>query len=476
MIRSFIAAALIALSLVPGVSQAARVNWTPAQLDTLATAFSNGISSTYRVTPYPFTFLDTSECFEPGFTCGFSNPDSPYAFPQVNGVGALQMARTDAFVLIMETPPSMRYFALSPYVYTRYYPSTNAHVTQSGFVKVFESLADSINMDGIGTTGSATPGVNVNTRLTAVVMTADANTWKQVSGQFAKLGFPTTAVNLLAMPVNAASLTMGTATTSDTYQMLLRMAYPARSSQLNDYIARAPFRFFQLTAISQRNLNALPTAVSKTPGQGFSEPSELTSARDDLAQQLADQYGNGYNVTELTTVDKQTTNYVCIQTASFCAGDNSDAVYTDAISQWIPGGIVNGVPEDKLLVVGVNHVVTGKAIYVNYAVEEDVHEVGVTAVADTWLKGTALKVAGITDTSDPRYADYSQLYAFTVGYDCSGEIACMTIPQPTDTQIGVTIGDPIDVTGRYYVDPVTKTRPSVNEIIDHRVFLLQKKL
>jgi hypothetical protein len=195
-----------------------------------------------------------------------------------------------------------------------------------------------------------------------------------------------------------------------------------------------------------------------------------------LVQQLTAQYGSNYTVTELASVDKQTTNYVCIQSASFCAGDNSDALYTDGISQWVPGDPINGIPEDKLLVVGVNHVLTGKAIYVNYAVEEDVHEVGVAAVADNWLQTTALKMARITSSSDPRYATYSQLYSFTVGYDCKGEIACMTIPQPTATQIGVSVGDPIDVTGRYYVDPMTHTRPSISEIIDHRVFLLQKKL
>lgn len=469
-------AVFVTLSFLVGSARATAMAWTPAQLDSLAQSFASGIASTYTVTSYPFSFLDTSECFQPDFTCGFSNPDSPYAFPQVNGVGAMTMMRTDAFVLIMETPPPMRYFALTPYVYTRYYAPNSVRVTQTGFVKVFESLADSVNMDRIGTTGSTTPGVNVNTKLSVIVMTADANTWKQVSAQFTKLGYPSSAINLLTLPVTAASLTMGTTSTSDTYQMLLRMAYPALSSQLSDYIARAPFRFYQLSALTPRNLNALPTAVSRVPGQGTVEPASLATSRDQLVEQLVAQYGAAYTVTELSVVDKQTTNYVCIQTASFCAGDNSDAIYTDGISQWVPGGLVNGVPEDKLLVVGVNHVMTGKAVYVNFAVEEDVHEVGVTAVADPWLQGTALEMAGINTSSDPRYDDYSQLYAFTVGYDCSGEIACMTIPLPTATQIGVSVGDPIDITGRYYVDPVTFTRPSIKEIVDNRVFLLQKKL
>ncbi|HSB02558.1 MAG TPA: hypothetical protein VLE49_18045, partial [Anaerolineales bacterium] len=90
--------------------------------------------------------------------------------------------------------------------------------------------------------------------------------------------------------------------------------------------------------------------------------------------------------------------------------------------------------------------------------------------------GSALTMAGITSTADPRYATYSELYAFTVSYDCTGEPVCFTIPQPTaDNAVGIPFGDPIDTTARYYVDPATKTRPSSDEVIFHRVFVLKKR-
>jgi hypothetical protein len=56
-------------------------SWTASQLDTLTQAFQTAVAPSYRVQEYPFQFLDTSTCFESGSTCGFSNPDGPYAFP-----------------------------------------------------------------------------------------------------------------------------------------------------------------------------------------------------------------------------------------------------------------------------------------------------------------------------------------------------------------------------------------------------------
>ncbi len=448
--------------------------WTVSQLDTLTQSFQTAISANYKVQVYPFQFLDTSTCFDPGNTCGFSNPDGPYAFPTIPGRGTAKMLKTDALVLIMETPPSMRYFGVTPYLYMRYYSTPT--VTHPGYVKVFESLSDSVNMTEIGTTGSATPGSNVFTQLSVVVMTADSNTFKQVRAQLVNLGFPASAINLLAMPINDVPLKMGTSNSADLFTMLLRTAYPADPVQMSDYIARAPFRFMQLSAIKSRNLNALPAPINKIPGTGVSEAPALATARDQLVTQLVTQYGSAYSITEVNAFDRQTNNYVCIQSASMCSGDNSDAIYGHELDHWIPGNKVNGIPEDKLLIVGVNHVLARKAVYVSYAVVEDLHQVGVAAVSDTWLQNTALTMAGITTSNDPRYATYSSLYAFTIGYDCNGELVCLTIPQPTATQMGVAIGDNIDVTGRTYVELVTGTRPSTSEVIGSRVFLLQRKL
>ena len=51
------------------------------------------------------------------------------------------------------------------------------------------------------------------------------------------------------------------------------------------------------------------------------------------------------------------------------------------------------------------------------------------------------------DPSDPRYALYSQLYALTISYDCTGEPVCLTIPQPTTANpVGVPFGTNMKIT------------------------------
>jgi hypothetical protein len=85
-------------------------------------------------------------------------------------------------------------------------------------------------------------------------------------------------------------------------------------------------------------------------------------------------------------------------------------------------------------------------------------------------------MAGITDPNDPRYATYSQLYAFTVSYDCGNEPDCQVIPEPTTANpAGVAFGKEINLTSRYYVDPATGTRPKLTEVLRHRVLVLKKK-
>ncbi len=453
-------------------SSTALAAWNVSNLSALTQAFTSGISSQYGVTAYQWNFLDPANCFTPGVVCFFSNPDGPYGYPFVGsnlGLGT-RMTSSDALVMIMETPPPMTYFGITPYLYTRYYSSLPGRPGQSGTVQVFESLTDSINMDTIKTAGSGVAGQNVFTQLSVVVMTADRTTYNQIVKQLVALGFPSSAINLLAMPLNAVPLHMGTGLLADTYTMLIRLAYPNDTAQMKDYINRIPIAFLQLTPTGRHSSVVLPTPVSRVPGDGVNESSSLQTARDQLVQQLLASYGNSYSITETTQLLTQTNNYHCIQVGILCNVDNSDALYTHEVTGLVPSSL-----QDKILVVGVNHVDTGKATYVSHSVTNDLYHVGVMGINNVQLQGTALIMGGVSGPSDPRYSTYSDLYAFTVSYDCSNEPVCFTIPQPTATSpVGIPFGTPIDTTTRYYVDPATDTRPSSNEVIFHRVFVLKK--
>jgi hypothetical protein len=449
--------------------------WTPADLDTLTGDFTAGMSKSYSATLYPWQFLN---CTDSKPDCFGTNPDSPYGAPNFGPNGTSSSAATthlkttDALVLIMETPPAMRYFGVTSYLFTRYYPN---HIPPNpatpGFVPVFESLNDTVNLDVIGTTGSPQAGASPFTQLSVLVFTADSVTQQDIVKELGALGFPNSAVNLVNLPINAVPLNMGTAPTSDTYSMLLRMAYPNDPAQMQDYINRAPLRVVYLSALQARRVSPVSAPSYRVPGSSPAESADLTQARDALVLQLRARFGTDYAISELPVPQLQTDNYVCISKALPCNGDNSDAIYSKDVHAFVPTS-----PQDRILVVGVNHVSQGKATYLSHSLVADANHMGVLGVSDTWLTGTGLTMGGVSGPSDPRYATYSQLYAFTMSYDCQSDATCITIPQPSSSQPeGIPYGNAIDVTGRVYLDPQTKTRPSTHDIINHRVFILHRK-
>jgi hypothetical protein len=468
-LRSSGAGLLAALCLWPGAGFAA---WTPADLDSLTQNFLARAASAFRATSYPVRFLDPARCFNEGVNCFGANPQGMYGYPAFDGnlVPTTKLKATDALVLIMETPPPMRYFGVTPYLMTRFYASLPNNPSQSGFVPVFESLTDSINDRNVATAGSPTPGQVPFSQLSVFVMTADATTYAKVVNQFKALGFPVTAINLLAMPIDVVPLNMGSSPTSDKYTVLIRAAYPDSDAALADYMRRLPVRTLRLTPLSARAVSPLPPPTSKVPGSGTLESAELAQARDQLANQLVSAYSAGHAVTEKKVVLLQTQNYWCIDLGASCNGDNPDGLYAVDMRSFVPKSRA-----DKILIVGIDHVSTGKATYVSHAADNDANDTGVVAADNVWLHGSALVMGNVNGPGDPRYALYSQLYAFTMSYDCTGERVCVQIPEPTPANpVGIVFGDPFSVGARYYVDPATNTRPAIGEVIPHRVFKMLK--
>jgi len=458
---------------VMGIAGPASASWNASQLNQLVNGFETGVAPKYAVTSYPFEFFSLASCYQPGVQCPFLNPDGPYGQPQINDSlqYATQMGSTEALVMIMETPPPMLYYGVTPYIYTRYYSQLpGAPTGTSGTRELLESLDDTLDMVDLKTTGSSTPGVNSFSQLTAIIMTADKTTYTELAQVFTTLHFG--AVNQLDLPYKGVPLKMGTTGPQyDTYTVEMRLAYPTDATAMQNYINAPPIAFLRLTPLATRSISALPAPTYKVPGDGASEEPALQTARDALVSQLLTHYGSQYTAAEQTLKITQTQNYVCVTKAINCNGDNSDAIYSHDDDNWVPKTL-----QDKLLIVGVNHVDTGKATYISHSILNETHQAGVEAVNQEWLAGSALKMAGITSTSDPRYATYSQLYAFTAAYDCTGEPVCLVIPQPTSTNpVGITFGDTIGESFRDYVEPDTKTRPAVSELIMHRVFTLTKK-
>lgn len=453
-------------------SVCAAATWTPADLDRLTQDFVTRISSSFQATAHPFRFLNPADCFANGTSCFGSNPDSQYGYPAFDtDRWSTTLKATETLVLIMETPPPMRYFGITAYIYSRFYASLPSDPGQSGVVPVFESLLDTINSRDVATAGSPTPGQVPFSQISVFVVTADATTYDKVVKHFTAIGFPRSAINLLTMPIDDVPLRMGSTPKSDRYAVLMRTAYAESDALMSDYMRRAPVRTLKLTPLTARRVSPLPSPTNTVPGSGFAESADLGRARDELASQLVSAYSSAYLASESRVVMAQTRNYWCVEHGLPCNGDNPDALYGADARGFVPASRF-----DKFLIVGVDHARTGKAAYVSHAAMNDANDAGVVAVDDVRLRGSALVMGGVGGSGDPRYALYSQLYAFTLSYDCTGERVCVQIPEPTSSDpIGIAFGNPFSVAARYYLDPATNTRPSLDEVIPHRVFILRKR-
>jgi hypothetical protein len=480
---SYFAATPVAQSFV--ITTPSDSKWIVENRSQLTQSFSTAMASTFTVTKYPFFFqLDCAAVVN----CYDANPAGPEAVPNFSANPNVPqqnsdwLLSTDALVLVVETPPTMTYFGITPYLFDQYYStkiSTNPTGTP-GTVTVFESLTDTANLDVVGTTGSTTPGTNVFTQLAVFVITGDSNTYNDIEKEFVALGFPASAINLMTLPISAVPLKMGTATADDTFTVLLRTAYAANQNLLNNYTTRTPIDLLLLQPIKARTLVALPAPTYRVPGDGHNESATLGTAQKQLVTTLLSKFSANYTYTSAKPTIVQTNNYLYSKDALDSNGDNPDALYTQDVgftSSYIPG------PNDLLLVVGVNHDAyypgtttpgTGTTTYFSNSVVNPSGNQEVLGLPDSWMAGSAIAMAGITSKS-PLYATYQSLYAYTVGYNCAGQVWCATIPQPGGGNAGVPLGDPMRFVGRLYLDPLTKTRPEASEILFEDVYILKHK-
>jgi hypothetical protein len=221
--------AALALSLTGTHSSLAQSQpWTPADLPTLTQDFVAGMSTNFKVSQYPWTFLTAAECLESGQkNCVGANPDSPYGYPQFGpSTNQVQLKTTDAIVLLMETPPPMAYYGITTYMIDHYYPSYPTHPGTPGTLQVLESLNDTVNMNVVATAGSTTPGQAPFSQLSVFVITADSVTSALIQREFQALGYPSTAINKITLPYSLVPLSMGLGPDADTYSVFARVAYP----------------------------------------------------------------------------------------------------------------------------------------------------------------------------------------------------------------------------------------------------------
>lgn len=409
-------------------------------------------------------YVNIADCYVGRANCFGNNPSSDYGaptLPTANGPSpVVQLNANEALVIFLKTPPPMRYFGFTQYLFSRpgrTYP-------------LFASVSDSLNLKEFSSLQSSTPGQNVFDQYAVIVWTADLNTFNSVVATLGKQGIPSGRVNFIPAPINLP-LFMGAGAQYDTFNLLMRTAIPDDQAKLSAYLQSKPFYVVKTGPTTSTPVNAAPTIGYPSETSGIVEDSSLRAAQRRLVDDIKAHYAAQFAFTDVKIGLTKMTGWDCIKRNVTCNADTYDALYSRSATVQVAR------TNDIVIVAGVNHQKTNKALYVNQTIADAARSTGIVAIDDGVLTTeSALYHAGVTSPGDRRVQSYQNLYAYAISYDCTGLQFCLQIPPPTpDNPVGLTPGSPFVIAGRSYVEPHTLVRPSLQEIVIHKALFGSRK-
>ena len=150
----------------------------------------------------------------------------------------------------------------------------------------------------------------------------------------------------------------------------------------------------------------------------------------------------------------------CLRDVTPCLGDNADTTYSAGpleISTDSEGNLQVGARDDMTLgaeetfvVFGVNHAAANKALYSNFGLYTAGQRIGVAAVTNDQLAGSAQSYL-------PEDPNASQLFAYEIRRDCGDRPYCMTLPE---TFPGAPLSQALFFIFRAYLNPGLTVSPA----------------
>jgi hypothetical protein len=307
------------------------------------------------------------------------------------------LRQDEALVFVGRTPPECRYFSYDYFLMERTYGNETRWI--------FANLVDTINNLNINTEGTPNglPG-NPYNQTTIIITTADKGVDQRIQAAALSAGYSGDIINSQVIP--SAMVKMGIENTSDTFGVFIRPSLFADQKAGDAYIANKPAKVFRITPNESSKLDPYNMPVIKARGTGKTE-FDLMPDLEQLREAILNRYSS-LNAIELPTSQGVPVGSDAIQRGIDALGPTNDACYlwtSDRIAD-LPtppfpnlalyyGSLQNppltlGNDSNEFIIVyGVNHVATGKAIYGNFVPYGADAFNGVGMVTDAEFNGTA---------------------------------------------------------------------------------------
>ena len=296
-IRPMRGAALLALRW--SVLGSGPVRALDATVQAMGDRFVASVPSDWRAERGVWSYLDVEACFTAGTTCYGSNPSSPYGFPDFGTGMDFRIGPNEAVVLFMRTPPELRYYAFTQYLFAR---------ATSSKPFLFASMSDSLNNHRIRTLGSSAPGTDLYDQYAVLVWTADMNTLAGVTALLSRQRIGESEVNFVPMPIGLP-LFMGHGEADDTFTLLMRTALPTVQSQLDVYMAEKPFYVVRVGPNASRPVSPAPIIGFAEEVTGFTEKASLANALVSLVADIKRNYAGRFKFRDQHPAGTTTTRF-----------------------------------------------------------------------------------------------------------------------------------------------------------------------
>lgn len=413
-------------------------------------------------------------------------PANPYFSP----VGwTFKLQEDEAIVLIGTLPPECRYFSFVNYVFASEMLEGKDYSREKGFFQIpapeevgnyhpiFGSISTPINNFNISS--AATPnhveGVPYGSEY-VMIITGDKVTNEQVLDALARAGYGKDIVN--ENPLPAQALSMGLEKGKDTFTVLGRLSQCTSQEEREDYTTNIKDNTIVLRITPQKNENS--TRESKPYGQmervvhgtGAGETVMIPTAKQDLdtiRNNLIKQYGNAYTYEELSSyiaVQEEMTGYLNDRNSQ---GDNRDASYL------MTDDFTLNSDEDFVVVYGINHTKTNKAVYSNAILYSRPMLNGVVSIYDSLFAGSSYAYL------PEEHPDRDSYYVYKMARETNTEVIddyTKIIEYSSGNEkgrfYGVDNGATLLLAYRAYVEKATGIAPAYNEIVHDRAIVFHR--
>ena len=389
--------------------------------------------------------------------------------PANKGLWSEQMLLpTEAIVLVGLTPPEMKYFSYRSYVTRRYFPWMGEHR------RIFASLGDTINNLTIATdkTPNGAPGKGLGapnevrgnpfSARTVIITTADRGVDARIREAAGRAGFPKTILNTDIIPTSL--LKLGWGNEDDTFNTLIRIAFPMDKTLGDQYVAHPPLTVFRVTPKVQPEPDPFPMPALTPRGTGkmefeVVEPDgrriDLVPALDALRNALVAEYGRQHKAEDLHVSARIMDGFQHIQSWTDALGEIHDTIYLQS-EEFLLG------EDDFVIAYGVNHARTGKGLYSNLTMYGTAAFSGIGAVSDDDYKDTAERF--LPGNPAARY-----LYVWRISRKEGPNTLTIPVKQAERDPYGVGLDEPGLLAFRVYVERETAVGPSWAEVVYDRV-------